>query len=69
MEQWNGFKTGKWQNGINVADFVANNYTPYMGDASFLQGATDRTKKLCDELQVLLDKESANNGVLDVDVE
>ncbi len=69
MEQWNGFKTGKWQNGINVADFIANNYTPYMGDASFLQGATDRTKKLCDELQVLLDKESANNGVLDVDVE
>ena len=69
MEQWNGFKTGKWQNGINVADFVANNYTPYMGDASFLQGATDRTKKLCDELQILLDKESANNGVLDVDVE
>ncbi|MEE0859148.1 MAG: formate C-acetyltransferase [Acutalibacteraceae bacterium] len=69
MEQWNGFKSGAWQHEINVADFIAQNYTPYLGDASFLEGPSDRTKKLCDKLQVLLDKERENNGVLDVDTE
>ena len=47
------FNDGRWSRRIDVADFVYNNITPYEGDASFLQGPTERTKKLwekcCDE--------------------
>ncbi len=65
--QWNGFKEGKWQDEINVRDFIQLNYTPYEGDESFLCGATERTKKLNDKFSVLLKKEQEKNGVLDVD--
>jgi formate C-acetyltransferase len=54
---------------IDVRKFVYDNITPYDGDASFLQGPTERTKKLRDEVSVLLKKERENNGLLDVDAE
>lgn len=66
---WHGFKGEKWKNDINVRDFIQSNYTPYEGDESFLEGATDRTKNLCEKLNVLLKKEAENGGVLDVDTE
>ncbi len=37
---WQGFRTGLWQNEINVRDFIQQNYTPYDGDADFLTPAT-----------------------------
>ena len=40
------FISGKWNKEINVRDFIQSNYTPYTGDASFLAGPTDATKKL-----------------------
>ena len=43
---WNGFRSGPWQNEINVRDFIQRNYTPYHGDDAFLKGATERTKNL-----------------------
>ena len=46
FEQWNKFKSGDWQQEINVRDFIQNNYTPYEGDSSFLKGTTEKTKKL-----------------------
>lgn len=66
---WNGFKDGVWQTTIDVRDFIQKNYTPYTGDASFLTGPTQRTKKLCKKLDALFVKERANGGVLDVDTE
>ena len=38
------FKDGLWSSEINVRDFVSHNITPYYGDASFLEGPTERTK-------------------------
>ena len=38
------FIGGKWQQEINVRDFIQKNYTPYEGDSSFLADATDATK-------------------------
>ena len=35
---------GLWSTEINVRDFVSHNITPYYGDASFLEGPTERTK-------------------------
>ena len=69
FEQWNGFKAGKWQDEINVRDFIQNNYTPYTGDESFLAPATERTSKLLDKFTELLAEESRRGGVYDVDTE
>lgn len=61
------FVGGKWQQEINVRDFIQKNYTPYEGDSSFLAGATEATKKLWQECCDLLKKERDNGGVLDMD--
>ena len=67
-EEWQGFRKGKWCDKIDVRDFIVKNYTPYEGDASFLQGSTERTKKISAKLNALL-AEEAKKGVLDVDTE
>ena len=61
------FIGGKWQQEINVRDFIQKNYTPYEGDSSFLAEATDATKKLWQECCDLLKQERDNGGVLDMD--
>ena len=61
------FISGKWEQEINVRDFIQKNYTPYEGDSSFLADATDATKKLWQECCDLLKKERDNGGVLDMD--
>ena len=33
MFQYDAFKSGKWQDSIDVRDFIQTNYTPYEGDA------------------------------------
>ncbi|MBQ2237667.1 MAG: formate C-acetyltransferase [Clostridia bacterium] len=66
-KNWNGFKTGTWQDEINVRDFIQTNYKEYTGDSDFLADATSRTKKLMDRVQELFAMERKNGGVLDVD--
>ena len=61
------FIGGKWQQEINVRDFIQKNYTPYEGDSSFLAEATESTKKLWQECCDLLKQERDNGGVLDMD--
>mgnify|MGYP002765726743 FL=1 len=61
------FVGGKWQQEINVRDFIQKNYTPYEGDSSFLADATEATKKLWQECCDLLKQERDNGGVLDMD--
>ncbi len=61
------FVGGKWQQEINVRDFIQRNYTPYEGDSSFLADATEATKKLWQECCDLLKQERDNGGVLDMD--
>ena len=68
-ENWNGFVPHVWQDEINVRDFIQTNYREYKGDASFLTGATARTRALMNKVQGLFAKERANGGVLDVDTE
>ena len=52
-ENWNGFKNGAWQDEINVRDFIQNNYKEYIGDDTFLSGATERTKALMKKIESL----------------
>lgn len=61
------FVSGKWEQEINVRDFIQKNYTPYEGDSSFLADVTDATKRLWQECCDLLKKERDNGGVLDMD--
>ena len=68
FEQWNDFQKGDWESEINVRDFIQKNYTPYEGDSSFLTGATEKTKKLWNEVLDLYKKEhDSEGGVLDID--
>ena len=64
---WLGFKSGVWQDEINVRDFIQKNYKPYEGDSSFLADATPRTQALMKKLQGLFAIERQFGGVLDID--
>ena len=65
---WEGFIPGKWSDDeVNVRDFIQRNYTPYDGDDSFLEGPTEATKKLWQEILELSEKERAAGGVLKAD--
>ncbi len=68
QEAWKGFKEGTWCNEINVSDFIKSNYTPYDGDESFLNGPTEKTKRV---LKVYEDmcKEEVKKHVIDIDVD
>ena len=68
-EQWQGFKGSKWQDEVDVRDFIQNNYKPYNGDESFLEGPTESTNTLWAELQKLQKEERAKGGVLDMETE
>ena len=68
FEQWKGFEKGEWKRKIDVRNFIQKNYTPYEGNATFLTGTTEKTKKLWDEVLKLYEKERNSNGsVLDID--
>ena len=66
-ECWDHFKGETWKREINVRDFVQNNYKPYDGDESFLEGPTEATNKLWGRLQELQKEERAKGGVLDME--
>lgn len=68
-EQWHGFKGSKWQDEVDVRDFIQNNYKPYNGDESFLEGPKESTNILWAELQKLQKEERAKGGVLDMETE
>ena len=63
MELNKTFTNGLWNKEINVSDFVSKNIAPYTGDASFLQGPTERTKRIWDICLKALEEERNNNGV------
>ena len=66
FEQWKDFNSGRWQDEINVRDFIFHNYTPYEGDESFLAEPTEKVTKLWNKVLDLY-KEEKDKGVLDVD--
>ena len=69
FEQWAGFEGRNWKSSVDVRDFIQENYTPYEGDESFLEGPTEATDKLWGRLQELQKEERAKGGVLDMETE
>jgi len=66
---WVGFAPGKWQQGVDVRDFIQRNVTAYRGDESFLCEATERTRKLWGQVLDLIKRENAMGGPLDFDTD
>lgn len=66
MNYWNGFVGGLWQDEINVRDFIQCNYTPYTGDDSFLEDATENTKKVWNKLTEMF-KVEREKGIYDAE--
>lgn len=67
VNPWEGFTGTKWQESIDVRDFIQENYTLYEGDDSFLEGATIETFQLWDQVMELTKAERDAGGILDMD--
>ena len=67
MDIHSHFTDGAWRQTVDVADFVSKNLTSYTGDASFLHGATERTKRVWDVCLKALEEERAAGGVRSLD--
>ena len=68
MEKWQDFKGQTWKNEVNVEDFIKENYKEYLGDDSFLNAPTEKTKRLWNKCEELL-KEELEKGVLGVETD
>ncbi|MBQ7014634.1 MAG: formate C-acetyltransferase [Clostridia bacterium] len=66
-EGWEGFEHGTWVREINLRSFINHNYTPYDGDEAFLEGPTETTKELWNQVLELSKEEREKGGVLDMD--
>ena len=65
-DPWRGFRGDGWRETIDPRLFLQLNYTPYEGDARFLEGPTDRTTRLWGQLTAMFPAER-ERGVYDVD--
>jgi len=64
-DAWLTFRSGLWNNEINVRDFIQQNVTPYYGDETFLAGPTPRTEAIWRKLQAMFVVER-QKGILDI---
>lgn len=68
FKEWEGFKEGVWQDGIDVRNFIQKNYKLYEGDESFLEGTTEKTDKVWSKAHELI-LEEIKKGIIDVDTD
>src|SRR5699024_2034521 len=66
-DAWEGFRGKEWKEEIDIREFIQDNFTPYDGDQSFLEGPTEATTKLNDKLIDLKLKERAHGGTIEDD--
>ncbi|WIM69714.1 pyruvate formate lyase family protein [Corynebacterium suedekumii] len=66
---WEGFQDGPWLESIDVRDFIARNFTPYTGDASFLAGPTEKTLRTWQHLEDNYLSVERQRRVFDVDTD
>ena len=60
------FKTGLWNDSIDVSNFIQNNFTPYLGDESFLTGKSSKTEVLWTQAKALIEEE-IEKGIIDIE--
>lgn len=66
VKEWESFKSGKWQQSINVEDFIINNYKEYVGNSDFLKSTSRKTNKVWNKCTKALEKEFATK-ILDAE--
>ncbi len=64
QNEWRGFQRGKLGGRDQCQRFYPENYTPYDGDDSFLEGPTQDTTDLWNEVLELSKQEREAGGVL-----
>ena len=42
-DAWEGFRGKEWKEEIDIREFIQDNFTPYDGDQSFLEGNGTRS--------------------------
>jgi len=62
-EAWRGFKPGTWSQGLDVRDFIQQNYEPYDGDGGFLQDVTENTAQLWQGVNELIQEEVRTKSI------
>ena len=67
IKAWEGFKGEIWKKSINVREFIQENYKPYEGNEDFLQGPTEASTKLWEELSEMF-KVEKENGIYDAEI-
>lgn len=65
FKQWDGFKSGSWQEKIDVRNFIQKNYKEYKGDSSFLAPISEKTSKVW-KISSDLIVEEIKKGIIDV---
>ena len=65
FKQWDGFKSGIWQEKIDVRNFIQKNYKEYKGDSSFLAPISEKTSKVW-KISSDLIVEEIKKGIIDV---
>lgn len=66
MEAYKDFKGARWQKEIDVNNFILENYTEYTGNEDFLEGPTEATNKLWEQLSAMFIVEK-KKGVYDAE--
>ena len=66
-KEWEDFAEGAWCDTVNVRDFIQKNYTPYISGPEFLEGPTERTRRVMDAFEEKLREERAKGGVIGID--
>ena len=65
-KEWETFLGTKWQEEINVENFIIENYHEYLGDDSFLENISDKTKVIIDKVEETA-KIELSKGIFDVE--
>jgi len=67
IEAWRTFKGQEWKEEINVSSFIKDNYSEYLGDDGFLEGISEKSKRVWNKCVKLFVKEN-KKGILGVEL-
>lgn len=69
MKAWKNFIEGRWNEAIDVRDFIQLNYKEYTGSDAFLAGPTDASLALNEAFTEFLKEEKVKGGVIELDTD
>ena len=67
FKAWEGFLGELWKEEIDVSSFIRENYTEYLGNGDFLEGVSEKSRKVWDKCLKLFVREN-KKGILGVEL-